>query len=72
LELTANLASRRFLEPLKPNRTVRMSNEKAVSEDSFEFVDTPAAPSPAPETQDYGVRTTSVRPLNLTSCKIVY
>ncbi|KAK3048359.1 hypothetical protein LTR09_010352 [Extremus antarcticus] len=36
-----------------------MSNEKAVSEDSFEFVDTPAAPSPAPETQDYGVRTTS-------------
>ncbi|EMC91497.1 hypothetical protein BAUCODRAFT_79835 [Baudoinia panamericana UAMH 10762] len=30
-----------------------------VSEESFEFIDTPAAPSPAPETKDYGVRTTS-------------
>jgi len=31
-----------------------------VSEDSFEFVDTPRAPSPAPEANNYGVRTTSV------------
>lgn len=30
------------------------------SEDSFEFVATPAAPGPAPETRNYGVRTTSV------------
>lgn len=29
-------------------------------EDDFEFVETPAAPSPAPESQNYGVRTTSV------------
>ena len=33
----------------------------SLSEDDFEFVETPAAPSPAPEAQDYGVRTTSVR-----------
>ncbi|KAK1089873.1 hypothetical protein LTR48_009421, partial [Friedmanniomyces endolithicus] len=30
-----------------------------VSEDSFEFVSTPRAPSPAPEANNYGVRTTS-------------
>ncbi|KAF2156857.1 S-adenosyl-L-methionine-dependent methyltransferase [Myriangium duriaei CBS 260.36] len=29
------------------------------SEDSFEFIETPAAPSPAPETRSYGVRTTA-------------
>lgn len=37
-----------------------MSSEKAVSEDSFEFIDTPPAPSPAPEANNFGVRTTSV------------
>ncbi|KAH9827213.1 putative fatty acid methyltransferase [Teratosphaeria destructans] len=31
----------------------------SVSEESFEFVDTPKAPSPAPESNDCGVRTTS-------------
>ncbi|KAK4997821.1 Sphingolipid C9-methyltransferase 2 [Elasticomyces elasticus] len=31
----------------------------STSEDSFEFLDTPAAPSPAPESSNYGVRTTS-------------
>ena len=36
------------------------TNDGTVSEDSFEFVDTPAAPSPAPEANNYGVRTTSV------------
>ncbi|KAK3718883.1 Sphingolipid C9-methyltransferase 2 [Vermiconidia calcicola] len=35
------------------------SDGRAVSKDSFEFVETPAAPSPAPEAHDYGVRTTS-------------
>jgi len=30
------------------------------SEESFDFIETPAAPSPAPETRNYGVRTTSV------------
>ncbi|KAK4546233.1 Sphingolipid C9-methyltransferase 2 [Oleoguttula mirabilis] len=35
------------------------SEDAAVSEDSFEFVETPAAPSPAPEASDFGVRTTS-------------
>jgi len=29
------------------------------SEESFDFIETPAAPSPAPETRNYGVRTTS-------------
>jgi len=36
------------------------SNDGNVSEESFEFVETPAAPTPAPEANDYGVRTTSV------------
>jgi len=31
-----------------------------MSEDSFEFISTPGAPSPAPEANEYGVRTTSV------------
>lgn len=35
-------------------------HNKAVSEDSFEWVSTPKAPSPAPEASNYGVRTTSV------------
>ncbi|KAG8623066.1 hypothetical protein KVT40_008042 [Elsinoe batatas] len=30
-----------------------------ISEESFEFVETPAAPSPVPESSEYGVRTTS-------------
>ncbi|KAF2725526.1 S-adenosyl-L-methionine-dependent methyltransferase [Polychaeton citri CBS 116435] len=41
-----------------------MADEKkldssSVSEESFEFVETPKAPSPAPESKDCGVRTTS-------------
>lgn len=47
--------------PLSNNNTSKMSSDdQAVSEDSFEFIETPAAPSPAPETSSYGVRTTSV------------
>lgn len=33
----------------------------SLPEDDFEFIDTPTAPSPAPESANYGVRTTSVR-----------
>ena len=33
----------------------------SMPEDDFEFIETPAAPSPAPESQNFGVRTTSVR-----------
>lgn len=48
--------------PLFDIPTAKMSAKgSSVSEDSFEFVETPAAPSPAPVTTDYGVRTTSVR-----------
>ncbi|KAF2842973.1 S-adenosyl-L-methionine-dependent methyltransferase [Patellaria atrata CBS 101060] len=37
-----------------------MSNmEKSASEDSFEFIQTPPAPSPAPSSVDFGVKTTS-------------
>ncbi|KAI7522827.1 hypothetical protein KC331_g19031, partial [Hortaea werneckii] len=36
-----------------------MSTEKAVSEESFQFADTPAAPAQAPESKESGVRTTS-------------
>ncbi|CAK3852451.1 fatty acid methyltransferase [Lecanosticta acicola] len=31
----------------------------SLPEDDFEFIETPAAPSPAPESQNFGVRTTS-------------
>ena len=30
--------------------------------DDFEFIETPAAPTPVPPPEDYGVRTTTVRP----------
>ncbi|RMY48361.1 hypothetical protein D0865_08125 [Hortaea werneckii] len=36
-----------------------MSTEKPVSEESFQFADTPAAPAQAPESKESGVRTTS-------------
>jgi hypothetical protein len=35
-------------------------HEKATSEESFEFIETPPAPSPEPAAQDCGVKTTSV------------
>lgn len=47
--------------PLCVKAALKMSSEdQAVSEDSFEFIETPAAPTPAPQAQDYGVRTTTV------------
>ncbi len=35
------------------------TSESEVSDD-FEFIETPAAPSPVPPPEDYGVRTTTV------------
>jgi hypothetical protein len=34
--------------------------EKTPSEDSFEFIETPPAPTPVPAPKDIGVRTTAV------------
>ncbi|KAI9818208.1 MAG: Sphingolipid C9-methyltransferase 2 [Pycnora praestabilis] len=36
-----------------------MSEARSTSSDDFEFIETPAAPSPAPPAENYGVRTTS-------------
>lgn len=39
---------------------VKMPNSGSEVSDDFEFVETPAAPSPIPPPEDYGVRTTTV------------
>ena len=48
-----------------------MSKSTSEASDDFEFIETPAAPTPTPPAHDFGVRTTSVsrvvpsiRPLN--------
>jgi hypothetical protein len=46
-----------FPSPLKMSKT-----HSEVSDD-FEFIETPAAPTPTPPVEDCGVRTTSVRQL---------
>ena len=37
-----------------------MPNSGSEVSDDFEFIETPAAPSPIPPPEDYGVRTTAV------------
>jgi hypothetical protein len=37
-----------------------MSNSHSESSEDFEFIETPAAPTPVPPVEDCGVRTTSV------------
>ena len=37
-----------------------MSKSVSEASDEFEFVETPAAPTPTPVAENYGVRTTSV------------
>ena len=39
-----------------------MSKARSESSEDFEFIETPAAPTPIPPVEDCGVRTTSVRP----------
>ncbi len=38
-----------------------MSKSNSESSDDFEYVETPAAPTPVPPAEDFGVRTTAVR-----------
>ena len=41
-----------------------MPNSGSEVSDDFEFIETPAAPTPVPPPEDYGVRTTTVsRPI---------
>jgi hypothetical protein len=39
----------------------KMSKSVSESSEDFEFIETPAAPTPVPPAENYGVRTTSVR-----------
>lgn len=39
---------------------IMSDRSKAPSEESFEFIETPPAPTPVPAVEDCGVRTTSV------------
>ena len=40
--------------------TYAMAKSQSESSDDFEFIETPAAPTPQPPAEDCGVRTTSV------------
>lgn len=37
-----------------------MSSAVSQSSDEFEYIETPAAPTPSPQAENYGVRTTNV------------
>lgn len=39
---------------------VEMPREVSQSSDEFEYIETPAAPTPSPPSENYGVRTTNV------------
>ena len=45
----------------------KMPNSGSEVSDDFEFIETPAAPTPAPPPEDYGVRTTTVSANNCPS-----
>lgn len=57
LHIAYNLDTRRAIQV---DPVVTMSKSVSEASDDFEYIETPAAPTPTPPVQDYGVKTTTV------------